>query len=436
MKSDIVESPDPKELNPMQEKIVGLASKTLELPPSCIEFSPRYRDFFVIGTYNLQKESADDRSREEEEKEKPKKSQSRDGSLLLFKIKDDNLELAFMLPHHAAILDLHFRGNDGVSRELFVVANSTGEISLYELDMATTPSIKWLKDFGLFATTTLILSCAWHPTFSNVLGVTLSTGSATLLKFNEDLTEVEVIKKDLNLHSNGFMNLECWTLAFSPAKHDALVPKDLTQSLYTGGDDSKLRCTTFLDAGMSGLPFQKLAAVAPGGSRGMTGHGAGVTAILPLPLGLPASEGILITGSYDDHVRIYATFDHRTTSTDTSPKVLSELNVGGGVWRLKFMEPSRIASQHISKEADCCKFKILASCMHAGVRILEVEGSILGEWTIRVLAQFVDHQSMNYASDVQPSLRKRIEEERVICVSTSFYDRLLSVWRFDDTKSK
>lgn len=70
---------------------------------------------------------------------------------------------------------------------------------------------------------------------------------------------------------------------------------------------------------------------------------------------------------------------------------------------------------------------ILASCMHAGTRIVRLQQAPDdGEWRFEVLARFEEHKSMNYGSDVQPS-----EQPTKKVVSTSFYDKLLCVWTYD-----
>ena len=70
---------------------------------------------------------------------------------------------------------------------------------------------------------------------------------------------------------------------------------------------------------------------------------------------------------------------------------------------------------------------ILASCMYAGTRVLRLSRQASdGEWQFEILGRFEEHQSMNYASDVQPE-----EGDRKLIVSTSFYDKLLCLWRFD-----
>lgn len=172
----------------------------------------------------------------------------------------------------------------------------------------------------------------------------------------------------------------------------------------------------------------------------MRGHEAGVTAILPLPLGTEPGKDILLTGSYDDIVRVFAVHDYRP-GQNSDPKVLAEMNLGGGVWRLKFLDKE---SEKVG--GGMRSFRVLASCMHAGARILEIRGSKDTEWTIEVLARFEEHKSMNYGSDVQPLEKKEwrgIQQEaehgdaesakEKVIVSTSFYDRLLCVWKFTDT---
>lgn len=80
-------------------------------------------------------------------------------------------------------------------------------------------------------------------------------------------------------------------------------------------------------------------------------------------------------------------------------------------------------------------YTLLASCMHAGSRIVRLEspGSSVkgssGEWAFSVLAKFEEHKSMNYGSDVQPVRRGQEGGQRTI-VSTSFYDKLMCVWQF------
>lgn len=70
-------------------------SLMLDLPPSCIEFCPAYPDYFVVGTYNLQKtdeapsangdEAGSDDDGPQAVEATPQ-SQNRNGSLVVFQL--------------------------------------------------------------------------------------------------------------------------------------------------------------------------------------------------------------------------------------------------------------------------------------------------------------------------------------------------------------
>ena len=66
--------------------------------------------------------------------------------------------------------------------------------------------------------------------------------------------------------------------------------------------------------------------------------------------------------------------------------------------------------------------------MHAGARIVCVKADEENQWSIDVLAKFEEHKSMNYGSDAQPASENSGEQQTII--STSFYDKLLCLWRF------
>lgn len=65
--------------------------------------------------------------------------------------------------------------------------------------------------------------------------------------------------------------------------------------------------------------------------------------------------------------------------------------------------------------------------MHAGARIVRLMRGRDSSWNFEVLAKFEEHQSMNYGSDVQPDQNGTMKT----LISTSFYDKLLCLWKFD-----
>jgi diphthine methyl ester acylhydrolase len=78
--------------------ISSIRSLQLEVPPSCVEFCPAHPNFFVVGTYNLQKDEA--RTAEPEPEPEPDNEpeqkhtearQNRDGSLVVFELEDDDV---------------------------------------------------------------------------------------------------------------------------------------------------------------------------------------------------------------------------------------------------------------------------------------------------------------------------------------------------------
>lgn len=78
--------------------INSIQSLVLDLPPSCIEFCPVARDYFVVGTYFLEKkeqeataEDTTENNNDEESEEVEKKPQTRTGSLILFKVDGDKV---------------------------------------------------------------------------------------------------------------------------------------------------------------------------------------------------------------------------------------------------------------------------------------------------------------------------------------------------------
>jgi diphthamide biosynthesis protein 7 len=232
------------------------------------------------------------------------------------------------------------------------------------------------------------------------------------------------------------------------------------KGIYSGGDDGRLRFAAF-SRSEDGLTVpEDIHYDASSKPEGLGGHNAGVTAILPLPLQTLPGKDILVTGSYDDYVRVYAMYDYRPGQVNQRPKVLAELNLGGGVWRLTFLQdytmdplsPAVMPALTATKELKDCRnselfheysFQILASCMQAGARILEVKGSQYGEWTIEVLAEFKfgTFNILNYAGDIQPKLpspdpHSERDEQDFLCVSANFYEKQLCVWSFKNAEKE
>ncbi|KAI0381086.1 hypothetical protein F5Y04DRAFT_83634 [Hypomontagnella monticulosa] len=425
--------------------IAPLRSLTLDLPPSCIEFCPGHPEYFVVGTYNLQTEADEEKppvADDEEQGQRSNKSiQTRDGSLVLFRltgISDINHEQTVLYP--SAILDLHFHPNRE-DRSILVVVSSTGALSFFKL-CASEGSPASLKEISTHRPLgddegVLLLSCSWHPHIPELLAITTSSHEVHILRVTDSWEVYETCHTPVITHS-----LEAWTVSFS-----SLIPHiPATESsesspqqfaIYSGGDDSNLFATgcAYYPNRIGGeddvieTPYPPIA---------FRGHEAGVTAILPLDLQLALLDSVVITGSYDDHIRVYAVNGDGGGMPPQRPRLLAEQNLQGGVWRLKLITLERCGNSTSEREPGVeetpgkeqgWKALVLASCMHAGSSMLEITGQGTTELCeIKVLGRFEEHKSMNYGSDFQPG--SELGGRNIRCISTSFYDRLLCLWEF------
>lgn len=201
-----------------------------------------------------------------------------------------------------AVLDIQWSRHPDVLGELLAVATSTGLLAFYRLatdGCALVPlCVKRISDAS-----TLVLSLTWHPIQPHVLGLTLSDGSVVLCECREQAPwSQDAVIRVSNVHHH---DLEAWTLAFTPQSSNVL----------SGGDDIVLQCSAINEDAQDPTLLWK----------DRRTHGAGITAILPL------SDVLIVTGSYDDHIRLLS-----APSTGRR-QLLAELNLGGGVWRLKVL---------------------------------------------------------------------------------------------------
>ncbi len=334
----------------------------------------------------------------------------------------------------SAILDLHFHpGQD--KNDVMAVVSSTGTLSFFrvipssEEHPAILEEIVTHKPLGEDSVI-LFLSCAWHPSIQDLLAITTSNYEVHLLRIDETLGISKTTEGPIIIHT-----LEAWTVTFSPFitpyPDTSIGGPNESQSLivFSGGDDSKLinmtcvyhPCRLANNDEIIETPYPAIT---------FRGHEAGVTAILPLALKLVDDSTLVVTGSYDDHLRIYRVYPLEGGFATRRPSIVAEDNLGGGVWRLKLVELGETGVGIGSEGKGRWVALVLASCMHAGCRILEISGDYEGGCRIRVLAKFEEHKSMNYGSDFQPG-SGQISRDGLRCISTSFYDRLLCLWNFD-----
>ena len=303
------------------------------------------------------------------------------------------------------MLDLHFSPKE---TDLFAVAASTGAVCFFVVEYQDAKPIRHVKTVELADTSILVLALAWAPPVvkTPILAASLSDGRIVMF----DNKDPQSCMRTFTSHS-----LEAWTVAWSTV---ATGPE--IWQLFSGGDDSAIcRHNSTLDLlSVGGSTATEQAEYRPA-SLDTKIHMAGVTAIIPLFTFDDDRTQFLLTGSYDEYVRVLAI---DTSANSTKFQVLAEKRLHGGVWRLM--------SNYISMEdpRDEVDITVVASCMHAGAKILKICRSIRGEWSIEIAARFEEHDSMNYASDAR--FDSDGYSDILTVVSTSFYDKKLCVWNF------
>ncbi|KAG0132898.1 WD-40 repeat-containing protein-like protein [Tuber indicum] len=273
-----------------------------------------------------------------------------------------------------------------------IEAKKTGSLLLYRMDQD--------GQLNLVASqqTHAILDIKFSPHSPEVLAVAQSNGTLSFyyisngtitLSAHHILFDASILLLSVNFSptaqylaftlSNGevgIFSLESKeiTYQFSPHELEAWTCEFTTdgEGLYSGGDDSAI-CLYNLETGTQLWRDRKT-------------HQAGVTAILD------RGDGTFLTGSYDERFRI---FDARTR------RVKSDTNLSGGVWRLQMRSED----------------SVLASCMHAGARVV----SVRDESKPSIVGKFEEHESMNYGSHVHGTRPNTI-------ISCSFYDKRLCIW--------
>ncbi|KAI0689612.1 WD-40 repeat-containing protein [Cytidiella melzeri] len=343
-------------------------------PADSVEFCPNpdALDVLVCGTYNLEKSEPGSTN-------SPVAAQLRRGKCMVFAFRSTLQEIA--LP---AVPDLKWCHREQTERPLLAVADSEGHVSLYEYVIEE----RCLKDFqciGCASSDVLCLSLDWsnrryQGSAIGDLVVSMSDGSVALL---QPATSAGLSVVD-TWHAHDF---EPWIAAWNYWD---------TNTIYTGGDDLKMKGWD-VRQGFSQPTFVNKRFV------------AGVTTIQNHPY----VEHLLAVGSYDDKVRL---FDARRPLVP-----LTEVNVGGGAWRVKW---------HPSPER---KEDLLVACMHDGCKVLQfgdTTGAKPSAFNNVVTRRFDEHNSMAYGADWSYAHSKAGKTSRdSLIASCSFYDHALYLWQ-------
>ncbi|KAH7382961.1 hypothetical protein BKA64DRAFT_727045 [Cadophora sp. MPI-SDFR-AT-0126] len=417
------------------DSVRQLSEFVIKRPPSCIEFVPKagrkFANLLVVGTYQLEPDEVSAELTDAGSKlsstttgDPEPKTQYRNGSLSLLQFSQSTNQLEVLHTHEcdSAIYDLHFLGP---GQETFAAASSTGTINFYyvkELVLDDTFGnvhpiiIQPLWTAQVFSETTIITYFQFIPAHlphhGPLISATTNDGGVYLMEYSLEEYTVDLLNdgKPITEHKLKYTNTPdyAWCCAVS-----SKVPS----TIYSGGDGGDL-IQDLVSFGRK-EPYgydssEKL-------SRVHKFHDAGVTAILPLTDCHLGDEILLLTGSYDEFIRLYSAVDK---------KILAKLKLDGGVYRLKFLGQVHWSSP------DSGTYAILACCMHAGTKVIHVKGSRTSNWSMEVVASLnvPGNDSGNYcyaaaarqSCPITPTNGHYVE--RRLCVSGTWLDKRLAVW--------
>ncbi|TFK89957.1 WD-40 repeat-containing protein [Polyporus arcularius HHB13444] len=351
-------------------------------PADSTEFCPHpsARDIFVCGTYKLEQSeegevkaeapAQGDEDGQGSASASAREPQKRRGKCLLFRAQDEE-----NLCHRDASVS-----------PLLAIADSEGHITLHELD-SKTPRLRQIQSISCATADILCLSLDWsnRRTPTTDLGdmiVSLSNGSLSLLRPQEGAG----LAVSDTWHAHDY---EPWIAAWNYWDPNVV---------FSGGDDLKMKGWDVREGGARPLFVNKR-------------FDAGVTTIQSHP----HVEHILAVGSYDNTVRL---FDTRKLLVP-----LTEVDVGGGAWRVKWHpSPTR-------------KSDLLVACMHDGFKVVRFdfgsgdigEGLATASKPWEVVERFDQHTSLAYGVDW--SYTDNQGSDRTLVASCSFYDHTLHLWR-------
>jgi diphthamide biosynthesis protein 7 len=325
------------------------------------------------------------------------------------------------------VFDLHFHPRD---RSKFAIASSTGAVALFSVSSESAqPAIDpiWTKQVHE-DTSIPALFLAWTPenwfsqSQADGFAVTFSDSRTAVFGTESDLSAEDKITEWGSFEAKQM--IEVWFVALAAMQGGTTELKDTIPFMFTGNDFGSLHTRRFDQHGEEPRdPEEPLAPMLLEHDDRARHHTAGVTSILPLPVPMVDDAPVLLTGSYDEGLRVY----HATRRGE----VLAEEGLGGGVWRLQLLDSTETGSAG-SRSVER-RFLVLASCMHAGsrvVRLTQTQHDQISDWGIEILAEFMEHESMNYASDVWKGSEAETDAgSELVCVSSSFYDRRMCVWR-------
>lgn len=443
-----------------------VTQRVLDQEPDTIALVPEYPNFLVVGTYSLI--STDDDSG----------ISTRRGSLQLLPFSSSCEQSSVTLDRKDFDFGIYDVGFHPRIRDILGVATSDGRVliyrvqptksldgqlerlSLHEIGTVLADEDKESGEMNMIITqlhfidSTVQSLCMDLDYLIIFIVVTTQSGNTNLIetcintasnggsKLDHSYTQLR------NIHRQSY-ELEAWTVlpllagATSEMKKTGYSPRDVV--VISGGDDSQLLISrlTFGSTPSTSSPTSvpaRIKLAEAGCTRLLTDkrtHGAGIVSTCLLDTTLlelnhfPESSYIFLTGSYDERIRLFHLKLPQTDGGRCELNVLSDFAMSGGVWRIMLLDSYT--------NADEIDYVFLIAGHTAGALILRLTCTPPGDsftealenwhYRWRVETHFTEHQSLVYAVAARG---KRQQRSMWQLISTSFYDKLVCEWEWED----
>lgn len=263
----------------------------------------------------------------------------------------------------AAILDANWMVIN--KKCLLIAASALSEIIVYELKdddhLHFVDKISLASD-GDENPLTLAIDVRTSANHENLIASD-SRGVVSLLTVSQSN-----IVKERSWKAHSF---EVWTCAFD---------KWNSNVIYTGGDDTFMHVYDIRAPEVQQILKSKC-------------HIAGVTSFLSY------SENHLISGSYDEHLRVFDTRSWRQPVT--------VLQLYGGIWRIK--------------ASKCDRNLLLCACMYKNFSLCRINNE---RDKLDLVGELTEHKSICYGADWSPN---RLCDGGQVMITCSFYDKKLCI---------
>lgn len=371
-------------------------------PADSIEWCnhPDYKNYFVCGTYQLEKSDETESSGTDvhsslEEATTNRVQQKRSGYVYGYEFHPENhksLREIQCIQTEAGVLDMKWLPNPKLIDQCprLVIANALGQVEIFELNTERSLhrieklELKDCPEDNLLALSLDVqLSGDDDSHQSYKLIVSDSKGGLHLLtSIGEHSTQLK------RIHKWSAHDFEAWTCAFDRYNENLV---------FSGGDDTLIK---IYDIRMKSCTLTNRS------------HGAGVTSLLSHP----GKEYCLLTGSYDEELRVFDTRHFKQPVT--------QLNLGGGIWRLKLAPQNRNL--------------ILAACMYHNFSVISFNPKDTAKG-LSLSAVISTHESICYGADWCPhiggvSSTCNSNRQELFMATGSFYDHrmCLSMIEYED----